>query len=108
MYERWYNPPISFDGLARSFRAGPHHSSAIYLKRNLLAATFIEHRLLSRATFARLALDWLVFGNGYLECRKALSGQHLTLNIAPAKYMRRGVESGKWPLVFITSGCNRI
>jgi len=90
---------LSFDGLARSFRASPHHSSAIYLKRNLLAATFIEHRLLSRATFSRLALDWLVFGNGYLECRKALSGQHLTLNIAPAKYIRRGVEEGRWFLL---------
>ncbi|MES3091807.1 hypothetical protein O6027_12510 [Sphingomonas aerolata] len=25
---RWYEPPISVEGLARSFRASPHHSSA--------------------------------------------------------------------------------
>jgi len=99
MYARWYNPPISFDGLARSFRASPHHSSAIYLKRNLLAATFIEHPLLSRSTFARLALDWLVFGNGYLERRKAVSGKTLELVIAPAKTTRRGIENGRWFLL---------
>jgi len=99
MYARWYNPPISFDGLARSFRASPHHSSALYLKRNLLAATFIEHRLLSRGQFARLALDWLVFGNGYLERRHAVSGKPLELIVAPAKTTRRGIENGRWFLL---------
>jgi len=99
MYERWYSPPISFEGLARSFRASPHHSSAIYFKRNLLAGTFIEHPLLSRGQFARLALDWLVFGNGYLERRQALSGNTLELIVAPAKITRRGVEKGRWFLL---------
>jgi len=99
MYERWYHPPISFDGLARSFRASPHHSSAIYFKRNLLAGTFVEHPLLSRAQFARLALDWLVFGNGYLERRQAVSGKTLQLLVAPAKTTRRGVEEGRWFLL---------
>ncbi|STI62333.1 capsid portal protein [Escherichia coli] len=25
--DRWYEPPVSFDGLARTFRAAVHHSS---------------------------------------------------------------------------------
>jgi len=99
MYDRWYHPPISFDGLARSFRASPHHSSAIYFKRNVLTSTFIEHPLLSRAQFARLALDWLVFGNGYLERRQAVSGKALELIVAPAKTTRRGVVDGRWFLL---------
>lgn len=44
---RWYEPPVSFDGLARSLRAAVHHSSPIYVKRNILASTFIPHPLLS-------------------------------------------------------------
>ncbi|SEQ09836.1 hypothetical protein SAMN05216522_101186 [Rosenbergiella nectarea] len=28
-YEHWYEPPISFDWLARTFRSAVHHSSPI-------------------------------------------------------------------------------
>ncbi|MDA5525044.1 Presumed portal vertex protein, partial [Yersinia kristensenii] len=45
---KWYDPPISFDGLARSFRAAVHHSSPLYVKRNILASTFIPHAMLSQ------------------------------------------------------------
>ncbi|SQS97642.1 phage capsid protein [Escherichia coli] len=38
---RWYEPPVSFTGLAKSLRAAVHHSSPIYVKRNILASTFI-------------------------------------------------------------------
>lgn len=27
--DRWYEPPVSFDGLARTFRAAVHHSSPL-------------------------------------------------------------------------------
>lgn len=39
--DRWYEPPISFDGLARTYRAAVHHSSPIAVKRNILTSTFI-------------------------------------------------------------------
>lgn len=86
---KWYDPPISMDGLAKSFRASPHHASAIYVKRNILATTFIPHRLLGRQDFSRWALDYLTFGNAYLERRyNRLRGP---LKLAPmlAKYTRR-------------------
>ncbi|CNE37340.1 phage-related capsid packaging protein [Yersinia nurmii] len=57
-----YGPPISFDGLARSFRAAVHHSSPMYVKHNILASTFIPHSMLSQQAFSRYALDYLVFG----------------------------------------------
>lgn len=89
---KWYEPPISFDGLARSVRAAVHHSSPMYVKRNILASTFIPHRLLNQQEFSRYALDYLVFGNAYLEERKNQIGKPLHLKCSPAKYTRRGIE----------------
>ncbi len=88
---KWYEPPISFDGLARSVRAAVHHSSPMYVKRNILASTFIPHRLLSQQEFSRYALDYLVFGNAFLEVRKNRLGEPLHLQCSPAKYTRRDV-----------------
>ncbi|HZH44242.1 MAG TPA: phage portal protein [Lysobacter sp.] len=93
---RWFETPISFDGLARAFRSSPHHSSAIFVKRNILVSTFKPHRLLSRDQFARFALDYLVFGNAYLERRNAISGRPMRLVCSLAKYTRRGVEPGRY------------
>lgn len=90
--EHWYEPPISLDGLARTFRAATHHSSAIYVKRNILTSTFIPHKLLSQQAFSRFVLDYLVFGNAYLERRKNRLGSTLSLEPTLAKYTRRGVE----------------
>ena len=43
---KWYEPPLSWSGLAKSFHASPHHASALYVKRNVLASTFVPHKLL--------------------------------------------------------------
>jgi PBSX family phage portal protein len=89
---QWYEPPVSFSGLAKSMRAAVHHSSPIYVKRNILVSTYIPHPLLSRQDFSRFALDYLVFGNAFLEERRGLTGKSLKLETSPAKYTRRGVE----------------
>lgn len=89
---KYFEPPISWEGLSRSFRAAVHHSSAIYVKRNILASSFIPHKLLSRTTFASWVLDYLVFGNGYLEKRTSRIGSPLSLEHSPAKYVRRGTD----------------
>lgn len=89
---KWYEPPLSMDGLAKSFRASVHHSSAIYLKRNILVSTFIPHPLLSRGDFSRLVLDYVIFGNGYLERIDNRLGAPMRLRPPLAKYMRRGAD----------------
>lgn len=89
---QWYEPPMSWDGLARSFRAAVHHSSPIYVKRNILVSTFVPHKLLSRSAFARWVLDFLIFGNAYLERRDNVLGRPVSLEPALAKYMRRGID----------------
>jgi PBSX family phage portal protein len=88
---KWYEPPVSWSGLAKSFRAGAHHSSALHFKCNVLTSTFIPHKLLSLDTFSRFALDVLVFGNGYLEQRKE-SGKTIPLKHMLAKYVRRTID----------------
>ena len=87
---RWYEPPVSFEGLSKSFRASTHHSSALYFKRNVLASCFVPHRWLDRETFAAWALDYLVFGNAYLERPRNRLGDTMKLRHALAKYVRRG------------------
>ena len=92
LMDRWYEPPISFDGLARTFRAAVHHSSPLFVKRNILTSTFIPHKLLSQQAFSRFVQDFLVFGNAYLERRTNRLGQTLSLEPTLAKYTRRGTD----------------
>lgn len=88
--DRWYEPPVSFDGLARTFRAAVHHSSPIAVKCNILTSTYIPHPLLSQQAFSRFVQDYLVFGNAYLEKRTNRFGEVIALEPALAKYTRRG------------------
>ena len=89
---RWYEPPISFDGLAKSFRVTPHHSSPIYVKRNILVSSYIPHPLLTRSEFSRFAMDYLVFGNAYLQRVDSVTGKPMALKATLAKYTRRGID----------------
>lgn len=95
--DRWYEPPVSFHGLARTFRAAPHHSSPIHVKRNILTSSFIPHKLLSQQAFSRFVLDYLVFGNAYLEKRTSRMGNTLSLQPALARFTRRSTDlNGYW------------
>lgn len=96
---RWYEPPISLAGLAKSFRAGTHHSSALFFKRNMLAKSFIPHRLLNREAFGVFALDFLTFGNAYLEARRSMLNTTMELKPSLAKYMRRGADLDSYFMV---------
>jgi PBSX family phage portal protein len=94
--QRWYEPPISLDGLARAFRASPHHSSAIILKRNMLAASLDPASLISRRDFAGLAQDYLVLGNGYVREVRSRLGGLMRVEHSLGKYTRRGVKPGQF------------
>lgn len=90
--DRWYEPPVALDGLARAYRVSPHHSSAILLKRNMLAASLAPTPWLSRRAFMAAVQDYLVFGNAYFEVKRNRLGGVLRLDHALAKYVRRGVS----------------
>jgi len=89
---RWYEPPVSLDGLAKSLRSSVAHSSPIYVKRNILVSTFKPHKLLSTQSFSKFALDYLVFGNAYLNVRKNVLGGTMQIDTPLAKYVRRGID----------------
>lgn len=97
---RWYETPVSLDGLAKSLRANVHHGSAIYAKRNILASTFIPHPKLSLDTFNKVALDFLIFGYAYLEKKTNRLGGTLRLQHSLAKYTRRGVDPDSYFFVY--------
>src|SRR5450830_1427954 len=80
---RWYEPPMSWAGLAKTFK---------------------PHRLLSTEVFSRFALDFLVFGNGYLEHQVNRLGSTLGLSHVMAKYTRRGVDLQKY--FFVRNGAD--
>lgn len=88
--DEWYEPPVSMSILAKSYRATAHHGSALQVKRNILLRTFEPHPLLGRQAFSSLALDYLVFGNAYLEEVRGRLGKRLPFRHLGAKYMRRG------------------
>lgn len=90
--DKYYEPPVSLEGLSRTFRAATHHSSPIYVKRNILVSTFLPHKLLKQQDFSRWSLDYLIFGNGYLEVRKNKLHQPLEIKSSLAKFTRRGID----------------
>lgn len=90
---KWYEPPVSIDGLARSYRANPHHSSAIQVKRNILVSCFKPNQWLSRTEFSSFVLDYLLFGNAYLEPVKNRLNGLLQLRRSPAKQTRKGKDN---------------
>jgi PBSX family phage portal protein len=96
---RWYEPPISFDGLARALHANPHHESAIRLKVNLLAAYFKPHPWLSLIDFKRLALDYVVFGNAWPEKITSRLGTTIRLKPALARWTRAKKDGGAVMLI---------
>lgn len=96
---RWYEPPLSLDGLSRSITASVYMQSGLTFKRNMLARSFIPHRLLSRPAFEQFALDWLWSGNAYLERRRSMLGSPVALQPCLAKYMRRGEDLERYYLV---------
>ena len=93
---KWYEPPISMDGLARSSRASVHHASSMIVKRNILASCFEPHPMLSRTDFCAFTHEFLIFGNAYLERRDSMLRTPLALKPTKAKYTRRGIDLDKY------------
>ncbi|MNM39810.1 Phage portal protein [compost metagenome] len=88
---RYYEPPISLDGLSKTTRSNVYLKSGLRFKANMLVRSFIPHRKLSRDAFEQFATDWVHFGMAYLERRDSVLGDALTYTPPLAKYMRRGV-----------------
>lgn len=94
MYQKYYNPPIDFSGLARAAKSASHHQSALAVKKNILLSTCKTTALLPRTELEKFVQDYLIFGNAYFEVVHNRFGDPIRLNAPLAKYMRKGVEDG--------------
>lgn len=92
MYGKWYAPPMSWDGLAKSFRSSVHHESAIGAKVNVMAS-ILEIKGMSHLDKVRLLQDFFVFGNAYIRKITNRFGEVIRLEVPLAKYVRKGIES---------------
>ncbi len=86
---QFYQPPVSFRGLAQTLRANPHHGAIAYFKRNMLLRFFIASALLGHEDFKRIAFDFVVFGNAFLQVVRTVLGMPVKLIHLPALNMRR-------------------
>ncbi len=88
---KYYEPPLSLTGLSRIYRASVHHGSAIQVKRNILKSCFIPHPKFSLQDFSAAALDYLIFGNAYVQGIKNRLGKVVRYQSSPAKFTRVGI-----------------
>ena len=86
---RYFELPVSWFDVEKLLRQGVHHSSALQAKLNILKVTFTPTKFLSRGEFEKLAFNFLVLGNGYLEIQRNRFGEMLSLKSRLALYMRR-------------------
>lgn len=93
---RYYEPPLSLNGLSKVYRAAIHHGSAIQVKRNILKSCFIPHPKLSLNTFSALVMDYLVLGNAYLQGIENRLGKYIRFEHSPGKYTRAGIKPGQY------------
>ena len=89
---KWYETPLPWESLSRTYRATAHHPSALQVKRNILSGTYIPHKWLPRSVFTRFIQDYLIFGNAYLVRKDNRLGTPLALDAPLAKYVRRGAD----------------
>nr|DAK40547.1 MAG TPA: portal vertex protein [Caudoviricetes sp.] len=88
----YYEPPVNLLDLERLLKRGVHHASALRAKINILKVTFVPTKYLSRSEFEKLAFNFLVTGNGYLELVRNRAGGVMQAENRLAVYMRRASD----------------
>lgn len=92
----YLEPPIPPKQIAKAYGANQHHASAIQVKRNILVSCYEPHPLLSVKDFKKAALNYLVFGNAYLEDVRNRLGRTMKLRAMPSLPIRRMMDPEKF------------
>ena len=90
---QYYELPFSVHDHGRYFYRLLFVRSAIQTKTRIISSCFKPHRWLSRISFSALVMDYLWFGNCYLEIVRNHWGKTVGLRHSPAKYTRRGLDN---------------
>jgi PBSX family phage portal protein len=96
LHDEWWEPPIPWAVLSKSYRATAHHGSALQVKRNILNSTYKGHPMLPRKEFNGLVMDFLILGNGYLEEVRGRLGRRLGFRRLMGKHVRRGAKPDQY------------
>lgn len=88
----YFYPPINPKDLISLLRKAPYHASAISAKVNILTSTFKPTKLLSRIEFEKVAFNFIVTGNAYLETIRNRLGQPIEFKCRLSAYMRRASD----------------
>lgn len=88
MTSEYYVPPIDLNGLSMMRRANGHHGSCVLLRRAMLANAFISNGVLSIREFKALGIDFLTFGNAYLQILRNTFGKPTGLRHVAGLNMR--------------------
>lgn len=92
----YYRPPVSLQGLADIMTANPHHNSILHFKKNMALKYFIPSKLMTYNILQKLALDFVVTGNYYLQLFRNGFGKIIRTGHLPAISMRRGKQEGQF------------
>ncbi len=95
----YYEPPVSLRGLARTFRANPHHGAIPGFIRNQVQKYYVETPLLSREELGRAVIDFEKFANCYFQRICNIFGEDIGLRHLPAVYMRKMKEPDRYGML---------
>lgn len=89
----YYLPPVSLTGLANMMGANAYHGSILHFKKNMILKWFEPSRLLGKADMQKIALNYVVTGNCYLQKLGNRFGKTNKLQNLPALPMRRAKKT---------------
>ena len=89
---QYYQTPVPTKGLARLLRANAYHWPMLEFKKNMVMRGMKASTALTRKDFGKLAMDYLVFANAYLQKRINFLGKVIGFTHLPAINMRRAKD----------------
>ncbi len=85
----YYELPFSINAHSKYFYKLLYLRSALQAKANILASCLKNNPLISQQEIVKLAMDFLWFGNAYVQKVENMKGQIIALRHSPAKYTRK-------------------
>ena len=96
LFGSYYRPPVDLSGLVKIMGANAYHGSILHFKKNMLKKWFIPHPLLSGKEFEKMALNYVVTGNAYVQKFTNHFGAVAQLLNLPALPMRRMKQKNRY------------
>ncbi|UDQ97944.1 phage portal protein [Lentisphaerota bacterium WC36G] len=93
---KYYLPPVDLRGLSKMNRANGHHGSCIYFRRNMLSNSLVRTNIISYKDFKAANLDFLTFGNAYLQELRLRNGEVYKYKHVPALNVRRMTKPNQY------------